>query len=151
MEVLDFYKAFAQSFSRNLILTYNLRNRVSQQHSTVLEKLPKMWSGKIPHFFKASEMGMMSLSEVIIALFSLQLIFRKVSDVLKEQELAERRKNDPVLNHTQDHLVRKLFNKFKKNDGGGGPTGGSVVVPGAAAAEKVDVEKGEHSLSPNGE
>ena len=29
-EVLDFYKAFAQSFSRNLILTYNLKNRVSQ-------------------------------------------------------------------------------------------------------------------------
>ena len=29
LEVLDFYKAFAQSFSRNLILTYNLRNRVS--------------------------------------------------------------------------------------------------------------------------
>ena len=33
LEVLDFYKAFAQSFSRNLILTYNLRNRVSQHHS----------------------------------------------------------------------------------------------------------------------
>ena len=30
LEVLDFYKAFAQSFSRNLILTYNLRNRVRQ-------------------------------------------------------------------------------------------------------------------------
>ena len=29
-EVLDFYKAFAQSFSRNLILTYNLKNRVSK-------------------------------------------------------------------------------------------------------------------------
>ena len=29
LEVLDFYKAFAQSFSRNLVLTYNLRNRVS--------------------------------------------------------------------------------------------------------------------------
>lgn len=28
LEVLDFYKAFAQSFSRNVILTYNLRNRV---------------------------------------------------------------------------------------------------------------------------
>ena len=28
LEVLDFYKAFAQSFSRNLVLTYNLRNRV---------------------------------------------------------------------------------------------------------------------------
>ena len=90
----------------------------------------------------------MGMSEYLSFIFFLQLIFRKVSDVLKEQELAERRKNDPVLNHTQDHLVRKLFNKFKKNDGGGGPTGGSVVVPGA---EKVDVEKGEHSLSPNGE
>ena len=29
LEVLEFYKAFAQSFSRNLVLTYNLRNRVS--------------------------------------------------------------------------------------------------------------------------
>ena len=29
LEVLEFYKAFAQSFSRNLLLTYNLRNRVS--------------------------------------------------------------------------------------------------------------------------
>lgn len=28
LEVLEFYKAFAQSFSRNLVLTYNLRNRV---------------------------------------------------------------------------------------------------------------------------
>ena len=28
LEVLDFYKAFTTSFSRNLILTYNLRNRV---------------------------------------------------------------------------------------------------------------------------
>ena len=29
LEVLDFYKAFTTSFSRNLVLTYNLRNRVS--------------------------------------------------------------------------------------------------------------------------
>lgn len=28
LEVLEFYKAFAQSFSRNLLLTYNLRHRV---------------------------------------------------------------------------------------------------------------------------
>ena len=32
-EVLDFYKAFAQSFSRNLILTYNLKNRVRKLES----------------------------------------------------------------------------------------------------------------------
>ena len=29
IEVLDFYHAFANSFARNLILTYNLRHRVS--------------------------------------------------------------------------------------------------------------------------
>lgn len=30
LEVLDFYQAFANSFARNLILTYNLRHRVSK-------------------------------------------------------------------------------------------------------------------------
>ena len=45
-----------------------------------------------------------------------QMIFRKVSDVKKERELAERRKDDPALNQTQDHLVRKLFSKFKKTN-----------------------------------
>ena len=29
MEVLHFYQAFANSFARNLTLTYNLRHRVS--------------------------------------------------------------------------------------------------------------------------
>ena len=84
---------------------------------------------------------------------SFQLIFRKVSDVLKEQELAERRKNDPVLNHTQDHLVRKLFSKFKKGDGTpsgslvgpGLPTSTSSIVP-SNRLEK-DLEKGEINLA----
>lgn len=31
MEVLTFYKAFANSFARNLVLTYNLTSRVSSQ------------------------------------------------------------------------------------------------------------------------
>ncbi|GAB6032218.1 hypothetical protein CHUAL_010860 [Chamberlinius hualienensis] len=70
LEVLDFYHAFANSFARNLILTYNLRHR---------------------------------------------LIFRKVSDVRRERELAERRKNDPVAEISQDHLVRKLFSRFRKS------------------------------------
>lgn len=30
LEVLDFYQAFANSFARNLVLTYNLRHRVSK-------------------------------------------------------------------------------------------------------------------------
>lgn len=79
--------------------------------------------------------------------FSLQLIFRKVSDVLKEQELAERRKNDPVLNHTQDHLVRKLFNKFKKGPDPGPPAvgGGSIVGPQSDKVNR-DIEKGENNI-----
>ncbi|XP_033608096.1 potassium voltage-gated channel protein eag isoform X2 [Cryptotermes secundus] len=70
LEVLDFYQAFANSFARNLILTYNLRHR---------------------------------------------LIFRKVADVRREKELAERRKNDPQLDQQQDHLVRKIFSKFRRD------------------------------------
>lgn len=70
LEVLDFYQAFANSFARNLILTYNLRHR---------------------------------------------LIFRKVADVRREKELAERRKNEPQLDQNQDHLVRKIFSKFRRD------------------------------------
>ncbi|XP_050451835.1 potassium voltage-gated channel protein eag isoform X1 [Cataglyphis hispanica] len=73
LEVLDFYQAFANSFARNLILTYNLSHR---------------------------------------------LIFRKVADVRREKELAERRKNEPQLDQAQDHLVRKIFSRFK-SDGEG--------------------------------
>ena len=86
------------------------------------------------------------------ALFLFQLIFRKVSDVLKEQELAERRKNDPVLNKSEDKLVRKLFNKFKKGPdcGPGGGTVGpdhSKTAPlplslSAITNNRLDVEKG---------
>ena len=45
----------------------------------------------------------------------LQLIFRKVADVRREKELAERRKNDPQLDQQQDHLVRKIFSKFRRD------------------------------------
>nr|XP_033342336.1 potassium voltage-gated channel protein eag isoform X2 [Megalopta genalis] len=68
LEVLDFYQAFANSFARNLVLTYNLSHR---------------------------------------------LIFRKVADVRREKELAERRKNEPQMDQAQDHLVRKIFSRFK--------------------------------------
>ena len=69
LEVLEFYNAFANSFARNLVLTYNLRHR---------------------------------------------LIFRKVADVRREKELAERIKNEPQLDQNQDQLVRKIFSKFRK-------------------------------------
>lgn len=34
LEVLDFYHAFANSFARNLVLTYNLRHRVSESEGS---------------------------------------------------------------------------------------------------------------------
>lgn len=43
--------------------------------------------------------------------FCIQLIFRKVADVRREKELAERRKNEPQLDQAQDHLVRKIFSR----------------------------------------
>ncbi|XP_072752747.1 potassium voltage-gated channel protein ether a go-go isoform X2 [Anoplolepis gracilipes] len=83
LEVLDFYQAFANSFARNLILTYNLSHR---------------------------------------------LIFRKVADVRREKELAERRKNEPQLDQAQDHLVRKIFSRFKSE--GDGQIGVTRTVSG---------------------
>ncbi|KAL0114408.1 hypothetical protein PUN28_011573 [Cardiocondyla obscurior] len=83
LEVLDFYQAFANSFARNLILTYNLSHR---------------------------------------------LIFRKVADVRREKELAERRKNEPQLDQAQDHLVRKIFSRFKTD--GEGQIGMTRTVSG---------------------
>uniref|UniRef100_A0AAR2M3Z4 Potassium voltage-gated channel, subfamily H (eag-related), member 5b n=1 Tax=Pygocentrus nattereri TaxID=42514 RepID=A0AAR2M3Z4_PYGNA len=69
LKVLDFYTAFANSFSRNLILTCNLRKRI---------------------------------------------IFRKISDVKKEEEERQRAKNEVPLTIPVDHPVRKLFQKFKQ-------------------------------------
>nr|XP_014290792.1 potassium voltage-gated channel protein eag isoform X2 [Halyomorpha halys] len=99
LEVLDFYQAFANSFARNLILTYNLRNR---------------------------------------------LIFRKVADVRREKELAERRKNEPQLDQNQDHLVRKIFSKFRRDR--------AALTPQLSlSASPQDPEKGEASPAPEKE
>ncbi|EFN62389.1 Potassium voltage-gated channel protein eag [Camponotus floridanus] len=89
LEVLDFYQAFANSFARNLILTYNLSHR---------------------------------------------LIFRKVADVRREKELAERRKNEPQLDQAQDHLVRKIFSRFRRE-----------------RPHTADVEKGDGKDAKDGE
>ncbi|XP_065348110.1 potassium voltage-gated channel protein eag isoform X3 [Cloeon dipterum] len=96
LEVLDFYQAFANSFARNLLLTYNLRHR---------------------------------------------LIFRKVADVRRERELAERRKNEPQLDHNQDHLVRKIFSKFRRGTAGAS-TAGSNHAGTMTPVATPDVERG---------
>ncbi|XP_069956139.1 potassium voltage-gated channel protein eag isoform X3 [Cherax quadricarinatus] len=102
LEVLDFYHAFANSFARNLVLTYNLRHR---------------------------------------------LIFRKVSDVRREKELAERRKHEPQQELSHDHLVRKIFSRFRRDKASGGSG-----TPNSAASDMVgvsgrDVERGSGERS----
>ena len=93
-----------------------------------------------------------------IPYFFSQLIFRKVSDLQKEKELAERRKNDPVLNTSQDHLVRKLFSKFKKTSGNdlASPhsigSGSIVAAEHGAGINAIQVTQGNNNnnvTSPN--
>ncbi|KAM9341107.1 voltage-gated delayed rectifier potassium channel KCNH5 [Symphorus nematophorus] len=90
LKVLEFYTAFANSFSRNLILTCNLRKRI---------------------------------------------IFRKISEVKKEEEERQRAKNEVQLTIPQDHPVRKLFQKFKQQK--------ELRNQGAAAASQLDLEKNQ--------
>ncbi|XP_053568361.1 potassium voltage-gated channel subfamily H member 1 [Bombina bombina] len=69
LKVLEFYTAFSHSFSRNLILTYNLRKRI---------------------------------------------VFRKISDVKREEEEWMRSKNEAPLILPPDHPVRRLFQRFRQ-------------------------------------
>ncbi|TUI06152.1 Potassium voltage-gated channel subfamily H member 1 [Bagarius yarrelli] len=69
LKVLEFYTPFSNHFSRNLLLTYNLRKRI---------------------------------------------VFRKISDVKREEEERLRRKNEVPLDLPPDHPVRRLFQRFRK-------------------------------------
>ncbi|MBN3317254.1 KCNH5 protein, partial [Atractosteus spatula] len=91
LKVLEFYTAFANSFSRNLILTCNLRKRVR-----VLFMLTDLSVNRIPP-------GVVG-----------KIVFRKISDVKKEEEERQRQKNEVTLSIPVDHPVRKLFQKFKQ-------------------------------------
>lgn len=62
-----------------------------------------------------------------------RMVFRKVADVKREKELADRSKDEPqVVN--QDHIVRKIFSKFRRQP----TTQGSKE-----SASQSDAEKGE--------
>uniref|UniRef100_A0A8C2L0I6 Potassium voltage-gated channel, subfamily H (eag-related), member 5b n=1 Tax=Cyprinus carpio TaxID=7962 RepID=A0A8C2L0I6_CYPCA len=91
LKVLDFYTAFANSFSRNLTLTCNLRKR---------------------------------------------FIFRKISDMKKEEEERQRSKNEVPLTIPVDHPVRKLFQKFKQQK----------ELRNQGASAQIDLEKNQQHL-----
>lgn len=67
------------------------------------------------------------------------MIFRKVADVKKEKELAEKRKNDPPLELSSDHPVRKLISRFRK------------ISDAKAMQTNTDPEKGSKSDMNGGE
>lgn len=77
----------------------------------------------------------------------LQIIFRKISEVKKEEEERERAKNEVQLTIPQDHPVRKLFQKFKQQK--------ELRNQGAAATAQLDLEKNQlhveqhHHLHPH--
>ncbi|NXD67903.1 KCNH1 protein, partial [Eolophus roseicapillus] len=97
-KVLEFYTAFSHSFSRNLILTYNLRKRI---------------------------------------------VFRKISDVKREEEERMKRKNEAPLILPPDHPVRRLFQRFRQQKEA------RLAAERGREPDDPDVEKGnvlgEHS------
>lgn len=56
-----------------------------------------------------------------------------MADVRREKELAERRKNEPQLDQNQDHLVRKIFSKFRRD---------RTPASSSTAPAPPDVERG---------
>ncbi|TRY54495.1 hypothetical protein DNTS_009209, partial [Danionella cerebrum] len=94
-KVLEFYSAFAGHFSRNLLLTYNLRKRI---------------------------------------------VFRKISDVKREEEEMLRRKNEAPLDLPADHPVRRLFQRFRQQKE-------ARLAAERLGQQEMDLEKGqtEHS------
>ncbi|KAI1896914.1 hypothetical protein AGOR_G00099780 [Albula goreensis] len=97
-KVLEFYTAFSNHFSRNLLLTYNLRKRI---------------------------------------------VFRKISDVKREEEERLRRKNEAPLNLPPDHPVRRLFQRFRQQKE-------ARLAAERANQEDLDLERGvarvEHAV-----
>lgn len=66
-----------------------------------------------------------------------------MADVKREQELAERRKNEPQLATNQDHLVRKIFSKFRRTP----HPAGAKDQPAKEASAQSDVEKGDSAAA----
>lgn len=64
-----------------------------------------------------------------------QIIFRKISDVKKEEEERQRAKNEVQLTIPQDHPVRKLFQKFKQQK--------ELRNQGSVSVTQIDLEKNQ--------
>lgn len=78
---------------------------------------------------------------LFFSVFPLQIIFRKISEVKKEEEERQRAKNEVQLTIPQDHPVRKLFQKFKQQK--------ELRNQGAAPATQLDLEKNQLQVEPH--
>lgn len=64
-----------------------------------------------------------------------QIVFRKISDVKREEEERQRRKNEAPLNLPPDHPVRKLFQRFRQQKE-------ARMATGKPDLDAQDIEKG---------
>ncbi|XP_064864559.1 potassium voltage-gated channel subfamily H member 5-like [Oncorhynchus nerka] len=134
LKVLEFYTAFANTFSRNLILTCNLRKRreielevevrvevevgvevgVEMEVEVEVEEDQEIQATVVDHVVNHGltlrEVGQRVQSD----LSRFTIIFRKIADVKKEEEERRQQKNEVMLSIPIDHPVRKLFQKFKQ-------------------------------------
>lgn len=67
---------------------------------------------------------------------SFQLVFRKISDVKREEEERQRRKNEAPLNLPPDHPVRRLFQRFRQQKE-------ARLAAGRPNSDDSDLEKGQ--------
>lgn len=72
-----------------------------------------------------------------------RILLRKVADVIREKELAERTKDEPQVTANQDHIVRKLFSKFRRQP----TTQGSRDSASQSDAEKGDTQTERSKVS----
>ncbi|KAL0967554.1 hypothetical protein UPYG_G00253720 [Umbra pygmaea] len=105
LKVLEFYTAFANTFSRNLILTCNLRKRLDNP----FWRISSAEEGPIRDWHKL---------ELSIQNYKwppkTKIVFRKIAEVKQEDEERRRRKDEVALSIPVDHPVRKLFQRFKQ-------------------------------------
>ncbi|KAI3352679.1 hypothetical protein L3Q82_020151 [Scortum barcoo] len=140
-KVLEFYSAFANHFARNLLLTYNLRKRKKQQQSNISSSLlfcvlvtslsslidcprdPISAGQELHDWLRVQHTDDIAKGENLAAArcpcrikthSDLEIVFRKISDVKREEEEMLKRKNEAPLNLPPDHPVRRLFQRFRQ-------------------------------------
>jgi len=76
---------------------------------------------------------------------ALQVVFRKIADVLREKELAERDLTEPPIELSTDHPVRRLISRFRKMSCSRLPSvGAGLQLAELSASDTLTVERSLH-------